>query len=108
MGNNFYHTDLAGNNFYHTDLAGVLDTVVSVAEASKYIIEDPYLPAAANRIKTLHDLAAKSAPSGSPASKGIGLNKIVPLLDAYIFYRKNPWIILAGVVGVVGLIKILK
>lgn len=67
-----------------------LDTVLEV-------VQDPALPQLVTKIKTLKAIdAGTRAPTapGAPApapTPGVGLNRVLPLWDAAIFYTKYPW-----------------
>ena len=96
---------------------GIWDTVsgaLSTMKPVQHILEDPALASITSRIAVLHGLEAKQVSKSSGGSiaesdvKGIGLGRLVPALDAYIFYRRNPWIIPAAAVGVWLLIKVLR
>lgn len=74
-------------------------------DAIQYIVMDPGLPLVISRIRTLHDLEQGSSTPGQPSppeKPGIGLQRLVKPLDYYIYYRRNPWVLPAAVVGVVG------
>lgn len=80
-------------------LVKVVKTVGPVLPTINLVLEDPAFPQVIERIKTLHEIEASkpSAPStpGFPApapATGIGLNRAVPILDAVIFARRNPWV----------------
>lgn len=84
-------------------MASALDTALS-------IVKDPALPTLVNRLTILRDLevadsgapapAGPPTPSGSTAP-GIGLHRAVSALDAYIWFRRNRWIVPAVVGGLV-------
>lgn len=90
-----------------SEAPGVISGLVTVVRklgpvlpTVKLVLDDPAFPQVLARIKTLHEIEASkpSAPStpGVPAPApgapvGIGLNKAVPLLDAVIYTRRNPW-----------------
>lgn len=66
-----------------------LDTILKV-------VEDPALPQLVSRVKTLQALAtgpqAATASTTTPSTtKGVGLQKIMPMLDVAILYFKYPW-----------------
>lgn len=72
------------------------------------IVEDPALPQIAQRIKILKSLAATGSTRGATTSTstyvpgtGIGLKRALPVLDALIFYLKNPWVAYAAGAGIV-------
>jgi len=85
----------------YNDLSG-LSTIVSAAEAAAYIANDPALPQVASRIQTLHSLEAQAS-AGTVNAQGIGLHRLVKPLDAYITYRKNPWLGYVAVAAALGL-----
>lgn len=78
-------------------LAKVVRTVGPALGTVRLVVEDPAFPTVLARIRTLHEIEASkpSSPStpSSPATPGVGvgLSKAVPLLDAVIYARRNPW-----------------
>lgn len=77
-----------------------LDTVLE-------IVQDPALPQLITKVKTLKAITPSSAPAapGAPTTPGVGLNRVLPLWDAAIFYTKYPWapwVIGAGAIVVLG------
>ena len=78
-----------------------LDTVLEV-------VQDPALPQLVTKIKTLKALdTGTSMPSapGAPSTPGVGLNRVLPLWDAAIWYTKYPWapwVIGGGTILVLG------
>jgi hypothetical protein len=80
------------------DTLDTVNTIVSGVDTIGYIVEDPALPKIIGYIKTLHDL--EQAPTGAAAvvanhagggyTRGIGLNRLVMPLQAYVQIRKNP------------------
>ncbi len=78
-----------------------LDTVLE-------IVQDPALPQLITKVKTLKAVdqgtSAPAAPGAAP-TPGVGLNRVLPLWDAAIFYTKYPWApwaIGAGAIVVLG------
>lgn len=67
-----------------------LDTVLEV-------VQDPALPQLVTKIKTLKAIDAGTRTPTAPgapapaATPGVGLNRVLPLWDAAIFYTKYPW-----------------
>lgn len=88
-----------------TQAQGYLPTI-------QMVLDDPALPAVVQRVNTIRALEVSSAAaSGKPASavKGIGLQRVIPALDAYIWYRKNPWLPWAALgVGALAAFKLLR
>ena len=74
-------------------LVHVVRKVGPVLPAVKLVIDDPAFPQVIARIKTLHEIeASKPKAPGAPAPPaGVGLDKAVPILDAVIYVRRNPW-----------------
>jgi hypothetical protein len=77
-------------------LVRVVKAVGPVLPTIQMVFDDPAFPRVIAQIKELHEIeaGAPSAPGvpAPPAAKaGIGLNKAVPLLDAVIYARRNPW-----------------
>jgi hypothetical protein len=77
-------------------LVSVVRKVGPVLSTVRVIIDDPAFPAVVTRIRTLHELeaaqAAPATPGRVPTSRvGVGLHRVVPVLDAVIFARRNPW-----------------
>lgn len=72
------------------------------------VVDDPSFPTVIQRIQTIADIEASSAAASgapTPSSKaGVGLARAVPVLDAYIFARRNPWVAGAVVGGIVAII----
>lgn len=83
-----------------------LPTVIRIVEQAEphlptivAVVEDPALPQVVQRIQTIRaieEAAAKKEPPPPPGAKpkpvGIGLKRVIPALDAFIFLRKNPWV----------------
>lgn len=67
-----------------------LDTVLEV-------VQDPALPQLVTKIKALKAIDAGTRTPTAPgapapaAAPGVGLNRVLPLWDAAIFYTKYPW-----------------
>jgi hypothetical protein len=78
-------------------LAKVVRTVGPVLPTVKLIVDDPAFPQVIARVHTLHEIEASRPPApGAPprppgAPVGIGLDKAIPVLDAVIYARRNPW-----------------
>lgn len=69
----------------------------------RLVIDDPAFPQVIARIQTLRDIeaaqATKPRPSvpgvpqpPAPPPTGIGLQRALPILDAVIYARRNPWV----------------
>ena len=65
------------------------------------VVDDPAFDAVAGRVQTIINLPG--APSSS-TSKDVGLSKIVPILDTYIYVRRNPWVPWVAIGAAVALI----
>lgn len=72
------------------------------------IVEDPALPQLVQRINTLRQLEQKSATPGRPApapTPGVGIQKMLAPIDAFIWYREHPKTAIAlGVTGALALV----
>jgi len=99
-----------------TRAPGVINQAVSVMnQIEPYlptvmrVLEDPALPTVVARVNTIRGLEVASAGGVSSNVKGVGLAKIVPALDAYIWYRKNPWVPWAALgLGALAAFKLLR
>jgi len=98
----------------------VIDKGLAYLPTILAVVEDPALPSLVQRIQTLRSMskpttAAPPRPgayvpptttSSAPAVHGVGLSKIVPLIDKYIWVRRNPAVVvgvgLGGVAALVG------
>lgn len=86
-----------------SSIAKVVKTVGPALSTVRVILEDPAFPQVVARINTLHELeAAQAKPTPAPTpgtgpkppvppAAGIGLHRAVPILDAVIYARRNPW-----------------
>lgn len=77
-------------------LVQVVRKVGPVLPTVKLILDDPAFPQIVQRIQVLHAIEASkpstpSTPGVPGAPVGIGLRKAVPILDAVIYARRNPW-----------------
>lgn len=71
------------------------------------VVSDPAFPTVMQRIETIAALEDASSTGGGPSTPGgvgVGLSKAVPILDGYIFYKKNPWLGIAAIGLVVAVI----
>jgi len=79
------------------------------------VVEDPALPVAVKKIQTLKSLydaneppipTTPATPPTAHTTKGVGLNRALPILDAAIWYEKNrkwaPWAAGGGVLLLLG------
>ena len=87
------------------DAAGALSVIESgLSTLGPYlptiqnVLDDPALPAVLYRVKVLRSLeiGGNGTSGGDPSIRGIGLSRALGPLDAYIWYRKNPWVVYAG------------
>lgn len=93
-------------------IAKIVKTVGPALSTVRVIVEDPAFPQVVLRIKTLGEIEAASAakPASGPAPApsppvGIGLHRALPILDAVIYARRNPWApwaVGAGLLFVIG------
>jgi hypothetical protein len=81
-----------------SQLVTVLKAVKPVLPTVRMVIEDPAFPRVVQQIQTLHDIEAARAAATptvpglpTPPGVGVGLSKAVPILDAVIYARRNPW-----------------
>lgn len=83
-------------------LVKVVKKVGPVLGTVQIIVDDPAFPQVVTKIRTLHEIEAAQAaakppsPTPSPttppmAPVGIGLHRVLPILDAVIYARRNPW-----------------
>lgn len=82
-------------------LASIIRTLNPYVRTVKSIVADPALPAVVQRIDVIASM--ESASTGS-STAGVGLSKAVPVLDAYIYVKRNPWVPWALGIGIVALI----
>lgn len=68
--------------------------------AAQKILEDPYFPKVTQSVLELNRLEGKTS-SGAP-KKGVGLDKVSKALDAYVYVRKNKWVIPAAIAVVLS------
>lgn len=92
-------------------IAKIVRTVGPVLPTVQLIFDDPAFPRIVAQIQELHaiEAAKPAAPTvpGAPIQPkvGIGLSRAVPLLDAVIYARRNPWapwVAAAALVLVIG------
>lgn len=81
---------------YASQISAILTKGAAYLPTIVKVVEDPALPQVVRRIETLRTIAAKKAPSAPsapsvPSVPGVGLHRVVPLLDAAIWYSKYPW-----------------
>lgn len=81
-------------------LASIIRTLNPYVNTVKSIVADPALPSVVQRI----DVIASMESGGASTSTGVGLSKAVPVLDAYIYVKRNPWVPWAVGLGIVALI----
>lgn len=84
-----------------SSLVQVVKKVGPVLGTVRNVVDDPAFPQVIARIQTLHELEAAAVAStpGLPGQApptpmqpaGIGLYRALPVLDAVIFARRNPW-----------------
>ncbi len=82
-------------------LASIIRTLNPYVGTVKSIVADPALPAVVQRISVIASMESASAGS---STAGVGLDKAVPVLDAYIYVKRNPWVPWAVGLGIVALI----
>ncbi len=76
-----------------------------LSELVKSAANDPALPAVIARLNTIIELNKSVAVVPSPtATSSFSLQKLVPALDTYIFFKKNPWVLIAAPVAITFLI----
>jgi len=84
-------------------------TATDALEMGLQVIADPALPDVVERLKILHELeqaspSAPKAPTSGQPTLGVGLRFVVPVLDGWIFVRRNPWVAFAAAAAFVLLI----
>lgn len=77
-------------------IVSILKRINPVLPTVKTVVDDPAFIQVIDRIRILHEIEASkpsnpSTPGQGPSSAGIGLDKAVPVLDAVIYARRNPW-----------------
>ncbi len=93
-----------------SNAAAIIRRIAPHINTVRRVVDDPAFPTVIQRIQQIADIEATSSTGTTtptptvPSSMGIGLSRAVPVLDAYIFARLNPWIALAGVGGVVAIL----
>lgn len=93
-----------------SEIATVLRQIGPYTDTLVRIVNDPALPQFMQRIEAIDALEPSTSTGGpsTPAASdksGVGLKSFVPLLDAYIFVKKNPfvpWLVGAGFVFLLG------
>lgn len=93
-------------------IATIVDKGAKYIPTLLSIVEDPALPQVIARVQTLKTITAREAasapksPGAAVSSAGIGLQKAIKPLDAYIWYRENPGTTYAllglGFVAIIG------
>jgi len=96
---------------FASDVLAVINRVSPYLGTVRAVVDDPAFPTVMQRIQTIADLEATSSSGGSssvpstPSKTGVGLTRAVPLLDAYIYVRRNPWagwLAIGGAIAVIG------
>lgn len=90
---------------YLPTITKVIDKVEPHIPTIMAVAEDPALPQVISRVQVIQQMeeaaAAKKAPKvpaapgaapAKPKTVGVGLHRVVPALDAYIYARKHPWV----------------
>lgn len=98
-------------------LVNVIKKIKPVLPTVQLVVDDPAFPVVVQQIRTLHDIEVARAaaspptptpgfptPTTTPATAGVGLDKAVPILNAVIYARRNPWAPWAFGAGVLLLI----
>jgi len=71
------------------DLRIILDKIGPHMVTVRHVLEDPALDTVLSRIETIRDLEPPSTGANAGAPTGIALHRIVPVLDGYIWFRRN-------------------
>ena len=79
----------------------------SVLKSASEIINDPHLAEVTCQVQSLSSMEKGGRPLKCPRAPknlkgGIGLDVAVGPLRALVFYRKNPWVVRAAVMAVLG------
>lgn len=90
--------------------AAIISRINPYIGTVRRVVDDPAFPTVIQRIQTIADIEASAAaasgvPQSTQARAGVGLSRAVPVLDAYIFARRNPWtagLVLGGIVAVIA------
>lgn len=76
---------------------------ISAAKTAKHVLADPALPELLLTLEEIYavESATPSKPGvvGTTVKKNIGLKHVVPPLRAYLYARRNPWVVPAVVIG---------
>lgn len=87
--------------------AAIISRIGPYVGTVRRVVDDPAFPAVIQRIQTIADIEASSAASsGAPSTThaGVGLSRAVPILNAYIYARRNPWaagLVVSGLFAIV-------
>lgn len=83
-------------------LPKIIATIEEAEDVILAVMEDPALPAVIERIRAIRALEAKkskglgqsTSPAAASAVKkpGVGLERLISALDAYLYVRKHPWL----------------
>jgi hypothetical protein len=90
--------------------AAIISRIGPYVGTVRRVVDDPAFPTVIQRIQTIADIEASSAASsgGGPTTTthaGVGLSRAVPVLDAYIFARRNPWtagLVVGGIIAIIA------
>lgn len=84
-----------------TQIVAIVKAIKPVLPTVKLVVDDPAFGRVIQQIQELHAIEASKGPAAptpgfpspapSPATAGVGLSKAVPILDAVIYARRNPW-----------------
>lgn len=90
------------------DLSSVLTTIENAVGAGLDVASDPYLPEVICRIGQLHAIKGNqpvppcaTTPPGLPG--GVGLDKAMYPLRAYVYAEQNPWVYPLAALVIFGL-----
>lgn len=78
-----------------------------ILQSASEIINDPYLPEITCQIQSLSSMqkggkALRCARQPKGLKGGIGMEVAIKPLRAFVFYTKNPWVVRAVVMAVLG------
>lgn len=99
---------------YIEDVAQILDKAGKYLPTLVHIAEDPALPQVIDRIEALYAIEKKRKEAEAAATKtprpvavkrvGIGLDRVVKPLGAFVYLREHPWLPWVLGTGVIALV----
>lgn len=82
-----------------------MSAATDIGQAALQVVTDPCLRTVAQQLSMLHETEQTGPTTATgPVTLGIGLCKAVPIINAVIFVKQNPWIAFLTGGTIVGLI----